>query len=168
MRGLIWTRRAAAICACAVLTACGSAPNYGNGQKNLVSLAQFDPRDMSGSYNEIAGFHDPRAGCALGRMVADTASPTPSVNFAGCHGVAPHRAALRMVGPGRMAIGEKLLWVLWADPERDVLVLGAPDRSSGAVLSRNAHISPDKMHVAREIFDWNGFDVRRLALTVAP
>lgn len=66
---------------------------------------------------------------------------------------------LEPVGPGRFAIAGQEWWVLWADGDYRTLVIGTPSGGFGFVLNRGGAISGDRMTAAREILEWNGYDM---------
>jgi apolipoprotein D and lipocalin family protein len=76
--------------------------------------------------------------------------------------VAKGRGALRVIGPGRFVLPglKSPVWVLWVDGDYRSLVLGTPKGGFGIVLDRGS-MSGDREAAAREIFDWNGYDLRR-------
>ena len=71
-------------------------------------------------------------------------------------------------GPGRLTPAKaasplnREWWVLWADVDLRTLVIGTPDGSFGFILNRGGPLPPDRLTAARDILDWNGYDVARL------
>ncbi len=65
-------------------------------------------------------------------------------------------------GPGRFVIGDQLWWVLWADADYRTLAIGTPSGQFGLILNRDGALPPDRLRAAREIFDFNGYDIARL------
>ncbi|EYD74538.1 hypothetical protein Rumeso_03834 [Rubellimicrobium mesophilum DSM 19309] len=57
------------------------------------------------------------------------------------------------------------LVVLWVDDDFRTAVVGTPDGSFGWVMDRPGRGSPDRMAAAREVLDFNGYDVGRLSVT---
>jgi len=53
--------------------------------------------------------------------------------------------------------------VLWVDDDFRTAVVGTPDGSFGWVMDRPGQGSPDRMAAAREVLDFNGYDVGRLS-----
>jgi apolipoprotein D and lipocalin family protein len=66
---------------------------------------------------------------------------------------------LQPTGPGRFVIAGQEWWVLWADGDYRTLVIGTPSGRFGFVLNRAGGISADRMRAAREILEWNGYDL---------
>ena len=53
--------------------------------------------------------------------------------------------------------------VLWVDDDFRTAVVGTPDGSFGWVMDRPGQGSADRMAAAREVLDFNGYDVGRLS-----
>ena len=53
--------------------------------------------------------------------------------------------------------------VLWVDDDFRTAVVGTPDGSFGWVMDRPGQGSPDRLAAAREVLDFNGYDVGRLS-----
>ena len=67
--------------------------------------------------------------------------------------------------PGRFAPrgkGDPELWLLWVDDDFRTAVVGTPDGSLGWIMDRAGQDSPDRTAAAREVLDFNGYDVARL------
>jgi len=52
--------------------------------------------------------------------------------------------------------------VLWVDEGYRTAVVGAPNGRSGWILNRDPQIPADRLAAAREILDFNGYDLSRL------
>ena len=157
-----------------VLAACGggggdapplSAPSLRDPAVPIRSLAGIDLRDLQGVWHEVAHLA-PAPGC---RGQGITLSPGMQGEFdvqgricttAGPLDVA---APARPAGPGRLALrGQpEAWWVIWADHAHRTLVLATPGGDMAVVLDRG-QIGQDRLRAAREILDFNGFDVRLL------
>jgi apolipoprotein D and lipocalin family protein len=78
----------------------------------------------------------------------------------------PGRA--RPSGPGRLdlrlegAAFDGGYWVLWVDEGYRTAVVGQPSGQAGWILNRDPAIPADRLRAAREILEWNGYDLRRL------
>ena len=55
------------------------------------------------------------------------------------------------------------LVVLWVDDDFRTAVVGTPDGSFGWVMDRPGQGSPDRLAAAREVLDFNGYDLGRLS-----
>lgn len=76
-----------------------------------------------------------------------------------------------IVGPGRLVVRFASVpfvagdyWVLWVDEGYRTAVVGAPDGRSGWILNRDPAIPQDRLNAAREILDFNGYDLTRLEM----
>jgi apolipoprotein D and lipocalin family protein len=67
--------------------------------------------------------------------------------------------------PARVLFGTEApkFVVLWADDDFRTAVVGTPDGSFGWVMDRPGQGSPDRMAAAREVLDFNGYEVGRLS-----
>lgn len=77
---------------------------------------------------------------------------------------------LRPRGQGRFSVtmpsGEaRDFWVLWVDEGFRTAVLGNPDGTFGWIVDRSTTGGADRIAAAREILDFNGYDVSRLRVT---
>ena len=74
-----------------------------------------------------------------------------------------------IAGPARLKVsfpsvpfGASDYWVLWVDEGYRTAVVGAPNGKSGWILNRDPQIPTDRLNAAREILDFNGYDLDRL------
>ncbi|MFD3189497.1 lipocalin family protein [Sedimentitalea sp. HM32M-2] len=72
----------------------------------------------------------------------------------------------RITGPGRFTLPRGAdpaaeHWVLWTDSGFRVAAIGTPNGDFGWIMTRGA-VRDDLMAAAREIFEWNGYDLTRL------
>lgn len=122
----------------------------------MKSVVAFDPARFSGLWHEVAAIgRKPGARWSVETGPGGTIFVTTSRDGAGRG---------RMDGPGRIALSSFAapLWVLWADADMRTLVLGTPDGSFAILLDRAARIPADRLHAAREILAWNGYDPEAL------
>jgi apolipoprotein D and lipocalin family protein len=151
-----------------VMASCAKAPvgqSFRPPDKAIYSNASFDLSRLRGSWQQVAGFAD-EAGCNGG--VATFAEDAAG----GVMGEAQLCVAGQMrgwsgpvtrVGPGRFTIGAgEPWWVLWDDADNRTLVIGTPSGAFGFVLDRSGDLPRDRMVAAREILDFNGYDLSRL------
>jgi len=166
------------------LAGCGALPGedvgglfevYRDTEVPIASKALFEPARYLGTWYEVARFPVPfEAGCvgvtAEYGLVDDGVisvrntcrNPDGSVKSV-IDGTA------QIVGPGRLEVsfpsvpfGASDYWVLWTDEGYRTAVVGAPNGRSGWILNREAQIPADRLAAAREILDFNGYDVTRL------
>lgn len=68
-----------------------------------------------------------------------------------------------VTGPGRMARkGGPDVWVLWVDDGFRTAAIGTPDGRFGWIMDRSATPAPDRLKAAREILEWQGYDLSQL------
>lgn len=153
------------------LAACAPVPQgggYRTGEGQIASAALFDPARFGDVWHTVAAF-GAEAGCgplaetwvpiAPGRFtVTGTAcAPGGSRAFAG---------EARMTGPGRITreglSGREELWVLWVDADYRMAVIGTPDGRFGRVVSRTPEPRGDLFTAAKQVLDFNGYDVSKL------
>ena len=169
---------------CAALAGCAALPNedvgglfevYRDTDQPIASKALFEPERYLGLWYEVARYPVPfEAGCVgvtaeygqsddgLISVLNTCRNPDGSVKSV-IEGTA------EIVGPGRLEVsfpsvpfGASDYWVLWTDSDYRTAVVGAPNGRSGWILNRSPEISDDRMAAAREILDFNGYDLSRL------
>ncbi len=157
-----------------LLSACGAAqqvPGYRKPGTDIWSNAVLEVPRLAGEWRQAADFAPRGASCAPGaltiRPVADG-----GLEVAGrlCLGGQSRAIAGRLTasGPGRFrpvgpgfAGADAEWWVLWADTGYRSLVIGTPSGAFGFALDRGGAMPADRRNAAREILDWNGYDVTR-------
>lgn len=124
----------------------------------IYSSAVLQPAQLPGRWRQVATFGAPT--CKAGGV---DIKPDGQAVFRLCLGGTDVTGAgpLQPIGPGRFAIAGQEWWVLWADGDYRTLVIGTPSGKFGFVLNRGGAISADRMTAAREILDWNGYDLSR-------
>lgn len=159
MRGLI------ALTLCAALAGCSSPMATGprDAAIPMRAMATVDTNAFSGRWWEVATYLPDGASCVIGGL---TVSPQPDGNLTltegPCADGRPRTGLATRTGPGRYLFGGEELWLLWADFEYSVAVI-ATDAGRAHILARSLTPPADKLAAAREILDWNGFDVSTLA-----
>lgn len=154
----------------ALLAGCGGGPvaPLRDPGVPLTSLALFDPARMAGEWHLAAAFAGD-VGCGpVSERWAPRGDGSLAVTGSACRD--GRRVALDTVampsGPGRFtrrgAQGAESLWILWADADNRIAVVGTPDGSFGRVLTREPVPRGDLMQAARDVLDFNGYDLARL------
>ncbi len=74
---------------------------------------------------------------------------------------------LRATGPGRFETSQgplagQTLWVLWLDADNRTAALGSPDGRIALILDRAPSGGADRIAAARDIMQWQGYDLSRL------
>ena len=63
---------------------------------------------------------------------------------------------------GAQDIGDDL-WVLWMDFDSRTAAIGTPSGAFGFIIDKSLTGGADRITAAREIMDWFGYDLARLA-----
>ncbi len=144
-----------------LLAACAAKPAaeaaYRDTKRDTYSIAAFDPARIEGHWVQVAGFG---SACAGGQMqigaVTQYALCLPS-------GTKTGKAAMVATVPGRFDLpGIGPFWVLWTDIDNRTMVIGAPSGHYGMILNRDAAIPADRLNAARDIMQFNGYDLAKL------
>ncbi len=154
---------------CTILAACAApAPTqistYRKISAPIWSNAQLDAGRLTGSWRQSAGFAAAPGLCAPGSVDIGGAAGALTVKGDLCLGGQRLRLSgpLTAAGPGRFATGDQEWWVIWVDTDYRTLAIGTPKGTFGFILNRGGALPPDRLRAAREIFDFNGYDVARL------
>ena len=166
-------RRAAllalALAACAPEPAPRTVPVFRTPGAPIWSNAVLDPARLVGDWQEVAAFAAPGA-CRPGgaRIVAGPGGGGLGLAARLCLGgkETAFQGPLAVTGPGRLlpANATEPWWVLWSDTDVRTLAIGTPSGRFGFILNRGGALPPDRLAAAREILDWNGYDLRWLTL----
>lgn len=146
--------------------------------KPMYSNAVLDMAGLKGNWRQVASFAPEAGGCGAGRVEFGTpeggAIPLAAdLCLGGKRQALRGRAALPV--PGRMipeGVGGKAVsngigqpwWIVWADVDLRTLVIGTPSGEMGFILNRDGVLPADRLKAAREILDWNGYDLDRLQM----
>lgn len=156
-----------ALALCLALAACAAPPAPQGGFRApdapIWSNAQLDQSRLTGRWDQVAGFGpgDCRPGGADVSGRPGALQVTARLCLAGRE--AQISGPLEMTGPGRFRVAGQDWWVIWADYDYRTLAIGTPSGAFGFVLNRGGALPPDRLRAAAEIFDFNGYDVERLA-----
>lgn len=163
------SRRTLALTLTLALAACAAPPPAGFRApgKRIYSVAVFSPERFAGPWHEVAGFYDPaKASCALGLTRAALHNGGLSLTLSDCAGPAATVPATRLAAarfaPALKGPRGAPWWVLWVDQDYRTAVIGTPSGQWGAILNRTPKIPADRMEAARQILDFNGYDISRL------
>ena len=131
----------------------------------IYSSAVLDSKRLAGTWQQVAGF-GPETGCNAGavKIVQTKAGLQASYRLCLSGAETKGAAVMQPEGPGRFALSGQPgpWWVLWADADYRTLVIGTPSGRLGFILNRDGALPPDRLAAAREILDWNGYDLTRL------
>jgi len=151
---------------CIALVGCAPVPEAGEAFRDLAapitSVALFEPAKFAGHWETIASYD--ADSCALD--VVATTSEMIDLAERKCAGGVAHSIA-QITGPGRLtpkggAHKGQEYWVMWVDQTYRTAVIGTVTGEFGMILNRTADIPSDRLQAAREILDWNGYDLTRL------
>ena len=131
----------------------------------MYSNAVMDQNRLVGSWSQVAAFGG--EGCNPGGAEISKGAGGLQIRYRLCE------SGVQMAGAGPMAsdtVGRFLVpgqpgswWILWADGDYRTLVVGSPNGRLGFILNRGA-FPPDRLQAAKDIFEWNGYDLRRLTV----
>ena len=113
----------------------------------VASQADVTAARLQGDWIVVQG-----AGIAPGTVVRGTAD-----------GLTVQGVEYILTAPGRLSNADGRLWVHWLDIGDRTAAVGDPDGGRVWIMDREAGSSPDRLRAAREILDWYGYDLRRLA-----
>ncbi len=132
----------------------------------ITSMALFDPGKFSGNWHEVGGYDMADCRVSIGRPT-EGGFPVAEV----CpDGAGPAREGVgRIIGPGRFVLqmpgeGPEEIWVLWVDEGYRTAVLGTPSGAFGRIFNRTPDIPADRLKAARDVLQFNGYDLGALAL----
>jgi apolipoprotein D and lipocalin family protein len=138
----------------------------------IYSNAVLDLTTITGQWTQVAAFAADGQSCRPGgaEFTGGAAGLVVSARLCLNGSDLAYRGPLAITGPGRLTPTAKTpaplnreWWVLWADVDLRTLVIGTPDGSFGFILNRGGPLPPDRLAAARDILDWNGYDLARLA-----
>ncbi len=151
------------------LAACAAAAPQITGYRDpatpIYSNAVLQLSDYAGEWTQAGDFAT--ATCAAGAI---TMQPTTSgMNVSGSLCLAglstDVSGAYAAAGPGRLQRGEDApWWVIWADTNLRTLAIGTPDGRFGFILNKGANLPQDRLNAAREVFDFNGYNLAQLRM----
>lgn len=145
------------LAACAGPSGTPSAPSFRSPDAPIGSTTRGTAADLAGDWVVVAAYPGPLP-VAPGTRIAVAPGAGGSVLWRLGRVDLPTTAT----GPGRYRGAGTDLWVLWVDDAFRTAVVGAPDGRFGWIMDRSGQISPDRMAAAREMLDFNGYDLARL------
>jgi apolipoprotein D and lipocalin family protein len=130
---------------------------YRNTATPIYSSAVFDAARLPGRWKQVAGF-GVHQGCSPGGVEIRRGL---KASFRLCLSGQEIKGSGQMVaaGPGRFQVAGQEWWIVWADGDYRTMAIGTPSGAFGFVLNRDGAISADRLNAAREILDWNGYDL---------
>jgi apolipoprotein D and lipocalin family protein len=170
-------KRLAAAVALAALGACAAPPpnvtglqSYRDREALIGVTSRYDDAQFAGLWYVRAAV-GPEQGPLSFRMTTG-AAPVMRLgahvcSASGVCGEVAEDLAARRLGQGRFSVtmpsGEaRQIWVLWVDEGFRTAVLGNPDGTFGWIVDRSTRGGGDRIAAAREILDFNGYNVSQL------
>jgi apolipoprotein D and lipocalin family protein len=157
----------------------GVFPTYRDTTVPIGSKALFEPERYLGLWHEVARYPVPfEAGCVgvtaeYGLRPDGLISVRNSCRAADGTVKSTIAGTAEIVGPGRLVVRFASVpfvaadyWVLWVDESYRTAVVGSPDGRSGWILNRDPEIPADRLTAAKEVLDFNGYDLTRLEILV--
>jgi apolipoprotein D and lipocalin family protein len=151
----------------AAVTACAPAvPARRDAGVRIASVALFDAARFAGRWQVVAS-HVP--GCDGAGIDLQPAAGGYRLAGTDCTGARPVPlfGAAVVAGPGaRIAaeagFGGDPVWVLWVDQDYRVAALGTPSGRWAMILAREGAARADLLAAAREVLDFNGYDLAQM------
>ncbi|WP_254251202.1 lipocalin family protein [Loktanella salsilacus] len=140
----------------------------------IGSALNFSAERYAGKWYEIARFPVPfETGCA-GVTAEYAALPDGGLSVLNtCRELdGTVRSTIKgradVTGPGRLKVSFDTIpfpsdyWVLWIDEGYRTAVVGTPNGRAGWILNRDPKIPADRMRAARDVLEFNGYDLAKL------
>ncbi|PUB12085.1 lipocalin family protein [Yoonia sediminilitoris] len=164
-----------ALAGCATQDSGGLFSVYRDTAAPIASKAVFDPARYLGTWHEVARYPVPfEAGCVgvtatYGLRDDGLLSVLNICRNADGSEKSRISGTAEIVGAGRLKVQFASVpfvradyWVLWTDDAYRTAVVGAPNGRSGWILNRTPDIRADRLQTARDILEFNGYDLSRL------
>ena len=156
----------------------GQAVSFRDRSVPIASTTRGGPTDLNGDWVVLATFGEgPVRGLDVTDRVGVALEPSGRGDWTFTDRAGAWvRVPVALVQPGRYEVrspqpaaavvfgteAPKLV-VLWVDDDFRTAVVGTPDGSFGWVMDRPGQGSPDRLAAAREVLDFNGYDLGRLS-----
>jgi apolipoprotein D and lipocalin family protein len=154
-------RRVAAIVVLAVLAACAQAPTSHPSSETKLALrnptaplggtSRFDAARFAGQWQTLACI-----GTCASQVIYSSAAKRSLTRI-----TPAGQAAYLVASPGVLR-GANTLVVMWIDEGFRTAVVGDADGSWAAILDRRRPGGADRIKAARDILDFNGWDISKL------
>tara|TARA_R110000868_G_scaffold18172_3_gene78742 strand:+ start:1480 stop:1962 length:483 start_codon:yes stop_codon:yes gene_type:complete len=158
-----------------MLAGCAQVPpttGYRDASIIIASTTRFEPQRFAGDWVVRAAYpQDANLRGVTARQ--DGAAFTLAwhrCNAASQCGTVAEVWPARAMGQGRYVLrdpsgtADRTLWVLWVDDGFRTTAIGTPDGGWGWILDRSSTGGADRIAAAREVLDFNGYDLTRLAI----
>ena len=132
----------------------------------IYSNAVLEEPRLAGRWQQVATFGE-AGSCKPGSAEITQTPSGMNIDYRLCQSGNDMQGAgpMQPVGPGRFQVPGQPApwWVLWADVDYRTLVIGSPDGRVGFIINRGG-FPADRIIAAREILDFNGYDLKRLVI----
>lgn len=132
----------------------------------IYSNAVLEAPRLAGSWQQVATF-GAAGSCKPGSAEITQAASGLNIVYRLCQSGNDMQGAgaMQPIGPGRFQVPGQPSpwWILWADVDYRTLVIGSPDGRVGFIINRGG-FPADRINAAREILDFNGYDLTRLVV----
>lgn len=135
-------------------------PSFRDQSQPIASKALWDPARFAGKWNIFAAYPGDDL-CSAGALTLQIREGAV-VETLRCADRPDRVLTGALSGPGRYRVAGRDRWVLWADEAYRTAVIGTPDGSMAWILERSLQLPADRGEAARELLDFNGYDVSRL------
>lgn len=146
-------------------------PGYRDGATIIASTTRFDAQRFAGDWVVRAAYPQDAdlRGVAARQDGAAFSLLWHRCNTTGQCATVAEQWPAQATGQGRYVLrapkgkADRTLWVLWVDDGFRTAVVGTPDGTWGWILDRNTTGGADRIAAAREVLDFNGYDLTQLA-----
>lgn len=155
------------------LAGCGQ--TYRDKDVAMTSMAVFEPQRYAGLWYEVASFPNTfQKGCRNAQADYTLIDETQLAVRNAClreDGLSVIEGTATVTGPGRLQLRLNGVpfpaeyWVLWVDKDYETAVVGTPSGRSGWILNRTPDIAKDRLDAARDVLQFNGYDITRLVMS---
>ncbi|MCY1126330.1 lipocalin family protein [Frigidibacter sp. RF13] len=157
----------AALCALAACVPAQRPAGFRDLSVPISSSTAFDPARFQGQWQIVGAFGDAaRCGVLDEEWRIGAAAFVVTGTRCTLSGAAGYRTAARLSGPGRVLRdgpgGAEEIWILWVDADYRVAAFGTPNGGFGGILARPGQARDDLITAAREVLDFNGYDISQL------
>lgn len=160
--------------ALALLAGCAQVPpatGYRDPSVIIASTTRFDAQRFAGDWVVRAAYPQDAdlRGVTARQDGTAFALAWHRCNAAGQCGTVAEVWPAQATGQGRYQLrdpsgaADRTLWVLWVDDGFRTAAVGTPDGRWGWILDRSTSGGADRIAAAREVMDFNGYDLTHLA-----
>ncbi len=166
-----------AVASCGMMN--GVAPSYRDQDVTIASAAAFEPSRYLGRWYEVARYPNPFQSNCSG-AIAEYSAVEGEIQVRNLcldsNGAVIDEITGTVTdqGLGRLTVRLQgvpvaaTYWVLWVDEGYRTAVVGTPNGRVGWILNRDPEIPSDRLVAAREVLDFNGYDLSRLQRSGTP